>query len=290
MKPKIKFTANKHLLDIIPHPTAAGKCIPSWFKKLPKSHGPKGETAKACIPLVEAFSQGFIIYAWCDFKIHVARAYEFFDQDNQKILTVRIDGFNDPKSLLNKPTSQIDPRVPVSYDLTNGPIVFIEPALSHYNMIPSVRMSNETTIGGPLIVEHPFEQVGRACDLTSFRFGDTIFKFMMPWIIETPKGWSCKFSSPVNRWENKVKLIDGVVDTDTYPNYINLPFVWTGDEEGDFLIKKGDPIAQVVPFKRQDLELEVGEIDTKKFMKGHNLMTLSFKDHYKNLFWNKRRD
>jgi len=41
----------------------------------------------------------------------------------------------------------------------------------------------------------------------------------------------------------------GVVDTDSYTAEIHLPFFAT-DKEGVYVIEKGTPLAQVIPFRR----------------------------------------
>ena len=80
-----------------------------------------------------------------------------------------------------------------------------------------------------------------------------------------------------------------MVDTDTYYNEVNFPYVWTGSEVGEFIIPRGTPLVHVIPFKREELKLEVGEIDQNK--KDHILKKMYTKhfDRYKTLFWNKRK-
>ena len=60
--------------------------------------------------------------------------------------------------------------------------------------------------------------------------------------------------------EKRFKVLDGVVDTDTYYNNINFPFIWTGGS-GEFVIPKGTPLVQVIPFRRESSEFSVGAID-----------------------------
>ena len=101
---------------------------------------------------------------------------------------------------------------------------------------------------------HPFENMP---------FGTIPLKFHNPWVIETPKGYSCYFMAPLNGMEKRFKLFDGVVDTDRYYNNINFPFIWTGGD-GQFLIEKGTPLVQVIPFKRDVFKKEVGLVDEKR--------------------------
>ena len=43
------------------------------------------------------------------------------------------------------------------------------------------------------------------------------------WQITTPPGWSCMFVPPINRDLKYFEAISGIVDTDKYFEYINLP-------------------------------------------------------------------
>ena len=80
--------------------------------------------------------------------------------------------------------------------------------------------------------------------------GEHAGKFHNKWLIKTPPGYSCLFIHPMNRLEERWKIIEGVVDTDTYVNVINFPFILKKRDE-QFLIKKGEPMVQIVPFKRE---------------------------------------
>ena len=49
-------------------------------------------------------------------------------------------------------------------------------------------------------------------------------KWMNPWSIKTPKGYSVLFTQPFHR-ESPFSILPGVVDTDTYTAPVNFPFV-----------------------------------------------------------------
>lgn len=67
--------------------------------------------------------------------------------------------------------------------------------------------------------------------------GKNAGKFTNKWLIKTPPGYSCLFIKPMNRLEPRFDIIPGVVDTDTYVNVINFPFILNKKDE-QFLIKK----------------------------------------------------
>ena len=80
-------------------------------------------------------------------------------------------------------------------------------------------------------------------------------KFHNPWTIRTPPGWSCLFVPPLNRPNDVVEVLSGVVDTDAYVAPVNFPFLATG-EDGVHILAKGTPLVQVIPFERFDERLE----------------------------------
>jgi hypothetical protein len=108
-------------------------------------------------------------------------------------------------------------------------------------------------------------------------------KFINFWAIETPKGYSCLFVQPFHR-DSAFTILPGVVDTDKYVQPVNFPFV-LNDIKWEGLIPAGTPIAQVIPFKREDWNMEIGTISNiEKSNQVHNLLKTKFFDSYKNQF------
>ncbi|MDO5658112.1 MAG: hypothetical protein Q4G36_07295 [Paracoccus sp. (in: a-proteobacteria)] len=79
-------------------------------------------------------------------------------------------------------------------------------------------------------------------------------KFHNYWSIVTPPGYSCLFINPLNRPNGVFEIVAGIVDTDTYPAHINFPFFATA-EDGLYVLEKGTPLAQVIPFRRDDADM-----------------------------------
>jgi len=120
-------------------------------------------------------------------------------------------------------------------------------------------------------------------------YGKTILKFLNPWVIKTPPGVSCLFTTPMNHFETRIKLVDGIVDTDTYYNNVNFPFLWNGGD-GEFLIEKGTPLAQVIPFVRYDFnKFNVKPLDHDKFGKVNRTLGTTLGYGYRKYFWHKRK-
>lgn len=120
-------------------------------------------------------------------------------------------------------------------------------------------------------------------------YGKHLMKFINPWIIQTPPGVSCFFTTPLNHFETRFKLVDGIVDTDTYYNQVNLPFIWTGGD-GKFIVKKGTPLVHVIPFVRYNFnKYQVTPIDPKKERKANYIIRTVLRHGYKKYFWHKRK-
>ncbi len=79
-------------------------------------------------------------------------------------------------------------------------------------------------------------------------------KFHNYWTIRTPPGWSCLFTPPLNRASPVFEIASGVVDTDQYVSPIHFPFFATADD-GLYVLEKGTPLVQVIPFRRTDTAL-----------------------------------
>jgi len=130
------------------------------------------------------------------------------------------------------------------------------------------------------IPDHPFSKNP---------YGDMPLKWENPWIVKTEPGVSCLFTAPLNHLEKRFKILDGVVDTDTYYNNVNFPFLWTyGD--GEFVIPKGTPLVQVIPFRREPIDCYVSSIDQDAKDKTRSILGTSFKDKYRNSFWDKNKN
>lgn len=136
--------------------------------------------------------------------------------------------------------------------------------------------------------QHPYEQLENH-PASNLAYGKELLKFINPWIIETPPGVSCLFTSPMNHFETRFDIISGIVDTDTYYNQINFPFTWSGGD-GEFFIEKGTPLVQVFPFVRYDFnKFQVKPADQKKAVKTNNILSTVLRNGYKKYYWHKRK-
>lgn len=134
---------------------------------------------------------------------------------------------------------------------------------------------------------HSYDQI-KGHPLSDTPYGKMPFKLISPWVVNTDDGYSCFFTSPMNHMETRLKIMDGVVDTDSYYNTINFPFLWTGGD-GEFRIPKGTPLVQVIPFKREEYKCEVGVMDQAKALNTSALLGTVFQDGYRKEHWHKAK-
>lgn len=112
-------------------------------------------------------------------------------------------------------------------------------------------------------------------------------KFTNPWSIKTPNGYSVLITQPMHR-DLPFQILPAIVDTDKYHEAVHFPFYfknpkWTG------LISAGTPIAQVIPFKREDWSMSIGgEDDAKLARESFNTVKSFFFNGYKDIFWSKK--
>ena len=105
-------------------------------------------------------------------------------------------------------------------------------------------------------------------------------KWTNAWAIQTPPGYSSLFIPPLHR-ETPIIALSGVVDTDTYTAPVNFPFVLR-DPKMDGLIPAGTPIMQVIPFKRDEWEMQIGsQEELIQQVKVTNKLRSVFFDSYK---------
>lgn len=111
--------------------------------------------------------------------------------------------------------------------------------------------------GDNFVSSHSKEQI--APELIPDGYSQFPWKFTNYWGIETPAGYSTLFTHPLNRPEFPFITLSGVVDTDDYNLPVNFPFIIRNDFEG--IIEAGTPIAQVIPFRRDNWQAEIEAYD-----------------------------
>lgn len=91
--------------------------------------------------------------------------------------------------------------------------------------------------------------------------GQTVLKFNNLWTIAAPEGWSLLAVHPVNREELPFRTLTGLVDADLYADaFIQFPALWT-DPDFEGVLPAGTPVAQLVPVRREALEMEFDTLE-----------------------------
>lgn len=119
-------------------------------------------------------------------------------------------------------------------------------------------------------------------------FASIPFKWVNHFMVSVPKGHSVMITHPINRPDLPFYTLSGVVDADTFPAPINFPFLVKKDFDG--IIPEGTPIAQVIPFKRQDWKSEVEDNESYKIPASfsNNVFNPPF-NFYKRKFWKRKK-
>jgi hypothetical protein len=184
-----------------------------------------------------------------------------------------------PKNITPDSTFTIKKCIPVFDAMTSGYIivtpcdVYVDIKDGEPNFIPT--LTN-------VISFHSRKQAYAHPNSNEFDFP----KWINPWAIVTPKGYSCLFIPPMHNPNKWFTIFEGVVDTDTYNTAVNFPFVLK-ETDKEFLIPAGTPIAQVIPFKRENWQSFISDEKTKS-NKTLEKINSKFFNRYKDLLWKKK--
>jgi hypothetical protein len=105
---------------------------------------------------------------------------------------------------------------------------------------------------------HSPEQVSHYPVDTS-KYHKHVFRIMPFWSVGTEPGYSCLFTHPFHRDPVPFKALSAVVDTDKFISDGHLSLHVEKDFKG--IIQKGTPLVQVIPFKRDEYEMELVDVD-----------------------------
>jgi hypothetical protein len=96
--------------------------------------------------------------------------------------------------------------------------------------------------------------------------GKFVFKAKCPWKIITPPGYSVYQLPLFYHYTNEFTVFPGIIDTDRSHD-LNQQVLLTSEKD-EIFIKRGTPLVQYVPFKREPLKVEIRsqtEKDKEKF-------------------------
>jgi hypothetical protein len=124
------------------------------------------------------------------------------------------------------------------------------------------------------VTTHPIEQLGGMPVSDEFEY--VAYKWLNSFLIKTPEGYSCMFSHPANSPFLPFYTLSGVVDTDSFFQAVNFPFLL---KKGASVIKAGTPIVQVMPFKREDWKSNHSTPSSEQFLSESNLVGRMYNDN-----------
>tara|TARA_R100000152_G_C6752045_1_gene175723 strand:+ start:304 stop:1056 length:753 start_codon:yes stop_codon:yes gene_type:complete len=160
-----------------------------------------------------------------------------------------------------------------------------------YRDSPEIRTRFRLNINAERHEIHPVEQLGPKCPFHKKNKDLPFYKILNPFAIKTPPGYSCLFVPPLNNHDDRFEIVSGIVDTDTYEGEINFPIIINGDKYPilETVIKRGTPIAQVIPFKRESWKMMIKERSLTKTLMGFFQVKKFLVNNYMRLFWKKKK-
>jgi hypothetical protein len=116
--------------------------------------------------------------------------------------------------------------------------------------------------------------------------GARVVKFENPWIIVTPPDYVCLITAPVNRFEMPFTALTGIVETGTYYREVHLPMACAMRPGETFELRRGAPMIQVIPIRREEWTSGVDRIDDARRAE-QQAMVETNPHFYKDRFWRK---
>ena len=115
-----------------------------------------------------------------------------------------------------------------------------------------------------------------------------LFRNFPFWSVGTPKGYSSIFLQPAYSDSSPLTALQAIVDTDSFVSNGHLSFLVEKDFKG--IIKKGTPLIQVIPFKRESWGKTLESVEKAENIfstQGLKLRSV-FSNGYKNFFRSKK--
>jgi hypothetical protein len=139
-----------------------------------------------------------------------------------------------------------------------------------------------TAQGKIVDTQHPLQVRGSPAQ------GKVIVKFINPWVIKTPPGYSTLFLPPLNQFDIPFQVLSGLVETDTYYRPVHFPTICLMRPGSSFTLKRGTPIAQAVPVRREEWESRAVAWDATARKQIEDEMLAERHNFYKDRHWKKK--
>ena len=110
------------------------------------------------------------------------------------------------------------------------------------------------------------------------------FKMSNPWNITTPPGYSCFYLDPFLFQNDYFATWQGIIDTDKFNvNKDNSQIIFYPKVNHSFVIKKGTPICQVIPYQREEWVATYTVKDHKSYITNLSEYTTEREDGHKTM-------
>ena len=118
---------------------------------------------------------------------------------------------------------------------------------------------------------------------THSRSSQSVPKWMNPFGVQTPRGYSTMFIPPVNQDQAAFIPFSGMVDTDKFIQPVNFPFL-LADPQFEGLVPAGTPLVQLIPIKRENWANKYHSGETEEIDRAKRLKNSVFQHGYKMFF------
>lgn len=117
------------------------------------------------------------------------------------------------------------------------------------------------------------------------------FHWYPNWAPKLPKGYSAIYTHPMNRFDLPFTTVAGIIDNDKMDTPGLMPFFLKDNFEG--IIPAGTPFIQIIPFKREDWEMEIKLHDHEEIYDRHMYQAKIYRTKdggaYKQKTWSKKK-
>jgi hypothetical protein len=170
--------------------------------------------------------------------------------------------------------------MPVFDSFTNGYLILLGADLE------ITQVNGEPYFTWPAVHDITFHLAAQAKNHPDNPEHKPIPKLYSWWGFKTPTGYSCLFKPPAHH-DNQIVILEAIVDTDTFNNNLNFPFLLK-DPKFEGIIPKGTPIAQIIPIKRDSWVSDVELASQNQMDKIFYSLRSVFQDAYKKTLWHKK--
>lgn len=117
------------------------------------------------------------------------------------------------------------------------------------------------------------------------------FHWYPNWAPRLPEGYSALYVSPLNRFDLPFITVAGIIDNDKMDTPGLIPFFLKEGFEG--VIPAGTPYVQILPFKREDWEMQIKHHNYQEILKRHQDQAQLYRTkdggQYKKFTWSRKK-